>query len=127
MWLRLALHGDVAITPEVQAIRRQHEARHGSTYERSYVRDFIEREAAFASFFSHEGRAHPEQEALLTLARKRLGEHAYWVAAGKVARGQLREAAGLASYSLKRLPWGVAVPPLFWPFRKQKAIMRSRP
>lgn len=125
MWLRLAIHGSVAITPEVQAIRRQHEARHGSTYERSYVRDFIEREAAFTSFFANEGSLQLESDKLLMLSQRRLAEHAYWVAAGKIARARPREGMELISYALKCLSLGNIVSPFFWPFRRQKAITRD--
>ncbi|WP_181337926.1 glycosyltransferase [Hyphomicrobium methylovorum] len=126
MWLRMALHGGVAITTEVQAIRRQHEARHGSAYEQSFLRDFVEREAAFASFFANEGAACPDAQGLLDLVRKRLGEHAYWIAWSKIIRVRPREAMDLISYSLKRRPVGAVIPPVSWPFRKQKAITRSR-
>lgn len=126
MWLRLALHGQVAITPEIQAIRRKHEARHGSAYERSYVRDFVEREAAFESFFAHEGRDYPDAEGLLRLARTRLGEHAYWVGAAKLARARGREGAELLGYSLGRRPIGAVLPPFAWPFRSQQAPARAR-
>ncbi len=125
MWLRFALHGAMAITPEVQAVRRIHPARHGAHYETSYVRDFVEREAAFASFFTHEGQASPEADALLSRVRTRLGEHAYWVAASKLARARFAEGSELLAYSLSRRPIGAIVPPLAWPFRSQQAPARA--
>lgn len=126
LWLRMALHGRVAITPDVQAIRRQHEARHGAAFESSFVRDFTEREAAFESFFANEGKGFPEMQTLLALARKRLGEHAYWVALSELAHARLGKAREIAAYSFKCRAMGVLLPPVVWPFRKQKAITRNR-
>jgi glycosyltransferase involved in cell wall biosynthesis len=112
MWLRLACVGDVARTGAVQGIRRLHDLQMGHHYQVAMVRDFIERERAFQSFFTNEGQALPGGERLQSMARRALAAHAYWSAASHLLRGYYRDAARLLSFSLARRPSIVVIPPV---------------
>jgi hypothetical protein len=112
MWLRLACVGDVARTGTVQAIRRLHDLQMGHHYQVVMVRDFIERERAFQSFFANEGQALLDGERLQSVARRALAAHAYWSAASHLFRGYYRDAARLLYFSLARRPSNLVIPPV---------------
>jgi glycosyltransferase involved in cell wall biosynthesis len=125
MWLRLAAAGKVAEIPSVQAIRRFHTGRGSTHYESVPVRDFIEREAAFESFFAHEGSSLPRAAELLALARKGLGEHAYWSAISHLLRGHGRAGVALMRLSHHWRPRAALVPPLKWLLRMDRPLQRA--
>jgi glycosyltransferase involved in cell wall biosynthesis len=114
MWLRLASAGDVASISTVQGIRRIHGSQMSEGYRSNMVRDFTEREKAFASFFRNEGSAVAGADALFKLARRRLGEHAYWSAVSHLLRGRPRDAAQLIGFCLRRRPSAALIPPVGW-------------
>lgn len=88
MYLRLALIGDVASTNRVQGIRRTHGDQQSSPFLDRPVRDFEEHEAAFASFFAHEGAMLPDARQLETTARLKMGDYAYWYGLWQLIRRQ---------------------------------------
>ncbi len=125
MWLRLAAVGNVAQTDAVQAVRRLHEAQVSVQYQRgNHVRDFAEREAAFESFFAHEGRSVPGAARLLKLARRRLGDHAYWSALSHACRGHVRAGLELLTFSRRRRPLTPLVPPFGWVLGMERPMER---
>lgn len=88
MYLRLAMCGDVARTNKVLGIRRMHHAQASTPYVESPVRDFEEHEAAFASFFAHEGAALDDSDRLLAMSRRKMGDYAYWYAMWQLLHGR---------------------------------------
>ncbi|MGH6762239.1 MAG: glycosyltransferase family 2 protein [Phyllobacterium sp.] len=124
MWLRLATVGSVASIRQVQAIRRYHDQRMSVHYQSVQLRDFIEREAAFESFFAHEGKALTEAAQLRGLARKGLGEHAYWSAVSHFWRGYGGVGRQLLQFSHERRPRAVLLPPIQWLLRMDRPMGR---
>jgi GT2 family glycosyltransferase len=114
MWLRLATVGDVANIRKVQAIRRYHGSRMSVHYQEVQVRDFLEREAAFESFFTNEGKPVAGAAQLLAQARRGLGEHAYWSALSHFCRGHRNTGLQLLRLSHQRRPRACLLPPLRW-------------
>jgi glycosyltransferase involved in cell wall biosynthesis len=125
MWLRLATVGGVASIMRVQAIRRYHEARMSAHYQGVQVRDFVERERAYQSFFANEGQALPGAARLLAEARQGLGQHAWWSAVAHLARGQARVGLELMRLSHQWRPQAALTPPLGWLFRMERPAARA--
>ncbi|OHV81844.1 glycosyltransferase [Ensifer sp. LCM 4579] len=123
MWLRLATLGDVASIKIPQAIRRYHASRMSVDYQQ--LRDFTEREAAFESFFAHEGRAIPDAELLMAKARRGLGEHAYWSAISHFCRGHGRAGAELLRLSHRWRPNAALLPPFQWLLKMDRPLERA--
>jgi glycosyltransferase involved in cell wall biosynthesis len=124
MWLRLASVGCAARIDAVQAIRRIHGHQDSNQFQRdNHVRDFREREAAFESFFAHEGRTIPGVDRLKNQMRRGLGEHAYWSAVSHACRGHLRAGLQLLRFSgeRRRIPF---LPPLGWLMRMERPMGR---
>lgn len=122
MYLRLAMLGDVASTNRVLGVRRIHDAQLSTPFNENPVRDFEEHEAAFASFFSHEGAALPNAEALHAMSRRKMGDYVYWYAQSKRIRG--RAGAGAAQdFAAERRALPAWMPPL--PFLLKKRWLRS--
>ncbi|WP_046866116.1 glycosyltransferase family 2 protein [Microvirga massiliensis] len=125
MWLRLASEGSVAQTASVQALRRVHGSQMSVQFQTAHqVRDFQEREAAFVSFFSREGRSLQGAACLLQDARRGLGEHAYWSAISHVCRGYGRAGLELFEFSRTRRPMGGFLPPIGWLLRMDRPMSR---
>jgi glycosyltransferase involved in cell wall biosynthesis len=124
MWLRLATVGSVASTRSVQAIRRYHESRMSAAYDGVGLRDFTEREAAFESFFRHQGQHLQEATQLLKAARTGLGQHAYWSAVSHLVRGHGPAALRLLGYALRNCPSAALLPPVGWVFRMDRPLAR---
>ncbi|MGK2316623.1 hypothetical protein ACSJLP_03910 [Gordonia rhizosphera NBRC 16068] len=80
LYLRLAMFGSVARTNRVLGVRRVHDAQLSTPFIEHRVLDFTEHERAFESFFDHEGAALPDAPELRELARRRMGDYAYWFA-----------------------------------------------
>ena len=125
MWMRLSTVGCVAGTRTVQAIRRYHEGRGSDFYQSFQVRDFIERERAFASFFAHEGSTMPDATALMAMARRGLGEHAYWSAVAHLARGQFNTGRQLFAMAHERRRLALHTPPVGWLARMDHPFGRA--
>jgi len=124
MWLRLATAGSVASTKAVQGIRRVHALQMSEDYRSSMVRDFVEREAAFKSFFANEGRALPNADALLKQAKRNLGADAYWSAVSHLFRGLRSDGLELFKFSLRRRPSAAIFPPIGWLSRMHRPLGR---
>jgi glycosyltransferase involved in cell wall biosynthesis len=124
MWLRLATLGDAASIRSVQAIRRYHQTRGSVYYQSVQFRDFVEREAAFTSFFVREGRQLADAGKLLEVARRGLGEHAYWSAASHLARGHIRTGVRLLGFSHRRRPNAFLMPAIGWLRRMDRPLGR---
>ncbi len=125
MWLRLASVGDVAHTHAVQAVRRVHPLEHSEHYRSFQVRDFIERERTFESFFENEGRSLPDASQLLECARLGLGEHAYWSALSHLVRRRPAAASELVKFSMARRPGRWLLPPVGWLLRMDRPLGRT--
>jgi glycosyltransferase involved in cell wall biosynthesis len=125
MWLRLATVGGAASIMSVQAMRRYHAARMSVEYQSMQVRDFVEREKAFESFFAHEGSELADAPALLAAARRGLGEHAYWSAVSHLSRGQRRVGIELLRLSHRWRPRAALVPPVRWLLRMEHPVQRA--
>ncbi len=125
MWLRLATTGSVINIRTVQALRRHHPTRMSTHYENVQIRDFVEREAAFASFFAHEGWWLPKSAELLALARRGLGEHAYWSALSHLSRGQGSTGVKLLRFSHRQRPRMALLPPVHWLMRMDQPLQRA--
>lgn len=126
MWLRLALEGKVAFTPAVQAIRRYHPDRMSMLYQRVQVRDFVEREKAFISFFERAVYTLPEADMLKAAVRAGLGAHAYWSAFSHLVRGHYSIAGELLGLSFRWRPSGAILPPVQWLLRMNGPGQRLR-
>lgn len=129
LWMRLASFGGVAVTPAVQAIRRLHPHTHSTAYDKNPVDDFVEREAAFRSFFATEGKDMPDRDALMRQLRHNLAALTYWSGLSHIARGYRREGASLLKFCLQRRPSALLLPPLSHlgqmanPFERAKDIV----
>ena len=118
MYLRLAMLGDVANTNRVSGIRRIHEAQLSNPYHLDPIRDFEEHEAAFGSFFAHEGRVLSNAEVLQSMSRRKMGDYVYWYAMAQRLRGRAGVSAAMDFAAARRaLPaW---LPPLTFLLKKR--------
>jgi glycosyltransferase involved in cell wall biosynthesis len=124
MWLRLATVGKVARTNAVQGIRRMHQARSSVDLDEDPVRDFIERQAVYESFFAHEGAALPNAPRLLRQVKHALAGQAYWSGVSHVLRRKPRIGWQLLKYSWQRSPWVVVVPPIGYFLLMERPVRR---
>jgi glycosyltransferase involved in cell wall biosynthesis len=114
MLLRLAMLGDVAVTSAVQGLRREHGNNRTSHFWAERLPVFVGYEAAFDSFFAHEGASIQSARRLHGLASRRIAEFAYWCAMSRFAHGDLRVAFNLLKFALRRFPSMAAAPPFGW-------------
>jgi len=124
MWLRLAMFGDVAQTNAVQAIRRLHRDQATNFYEDFPVRDIVEREAAFKSFFVHEGVGLTEADDLRQQAVRRLSDQAYWSGLSHVFRAHPSIGWALLKYAISKRPLSVVLPPISHLFMMDRPLTR---
>lgn len=124
MFLRLATVGSAAYTTAVQAIRRLHESQVSSYYTGAPVRELIEREAAFDSFFAHEGSALPDAQSLQQRMRQRLSDRAYWSGLSHIFRRQGRAGWELLKYACARSPRSIVLPPVSHFFMMESPLTR---
>lgn len=124
LWLRLATIGDIASTTTVQAIRRIHKAQATNSFVEFIVPDIVEREAAFSSFFMHEGRYLPAAKHLHRRARQRLADQAYWWGLSRTFHGDLPAGWALLRYAFANSPLSLVLPPLSYIFRKDSRLRR---
>ena len=87
MWMRLAANGTIASTPAVQGVYRMHANNMSTDYYKSIMADYRQRAAAFDSFFSEYELLLPDGQQLRLLAKRRLGEAAFWTAVAQCCRG----------------------------------------
>lgn len=112
MLLRLAAIGNVAVIDAEQGARRMHGANMADIFGQSRAHDLTQREAAFQSFFHHEGARLREARRLEALSERYLAERAYWWAVRAIRHGRWRDAGDLLAFALKRSPSMALVPPL---------------
>ena len=131
MWMRLARLGPAARTEADLAILRFHGSARSAAARRVQSAPYHQPpampwhdEAAFESFFAHEGAALPEATRLHRLARRNLGERAYWAAVAHLCRGQLGPSWDLLKFALSRRPIAAIVPPVHYLFRRHDGIDR---
>lgn len=109
MWMRFALFGGAVETDAWQAISRVHAHNQSATVANTHDWN-VEFEAAFRSFFAHEGADLPDARRLERMALSRLGARAYCSGLAHLARGE-PGAMQLLRYALKaRWPFGILPP-----------------
>jgi glycosyltransferase involved in cell wall biosynthesis len=124
MWLRLATVGNVAYTSAVQAFRRLHASQATRHYTDVPVRDFVERERAYACFFEAEGRTLAHSTRLHRQARSGLVGQAYWSGLSHIFRAQPRTGWALLRYAWQRSPSTVVLPPLGYLLQMDRPLGR---
>jgi glycosyltransferase involved in cell wall biosynthesis len=112
MWLRLATLGDVAETPAVQGIRGVHGDNMSLTAADVLLRDYLQRELAFATFFAGPGSALSGADRLHRVATRRLAEQAFWTGMAQCWRGNRVGARALLRFALRLNPRLAMAPPL---------------
>jgi glycosyltransferase involved in cell wall biosynthesis len=122
MWLRLARLGAAAQTDLVQGIRRVHPASRSSAGIRNVHMWNLHYEAAFESFFAHEGALLPDPKSLQRTARRALSERAYWGSGATLLRGDLGLALQLLRFALTRWPASAVIPPVGYLFRRKDTL-----
>jgi glycosyltransferase involved in cell wall biosynthesis len=118
MYLRLAMVGDVASTNRVLGIRRIHKAAMSTPFNERRVLDFEDHEAAFTSFFTHEGSSLPDAKELKATSRRKMGDYSYWYGVTQLLRRRpdAREAFDFAAERRRGPRW---IPPLAFLFKKR--------
>lgn len=87
MWMRFAAHGSVAVTPAVQAFYRLHGNNMSTGVYKKVLEDYLQRQAAFDTFFDRDSARVPGAGGLRRLASRRLGDAAYWTGVAQLSRG----------------------------------------
>lgn len=126
LWLRLATLGKVACSGQRQAGQRYHADRASNYYTDRIERDFLEREAAFKSFFLHEGRVLGNRASLRAHAKRSLAAHAYWSSVSQLLRGNVRSSLRLLQFAFARRPSLLLAPPIVWLFRRHQLFAHIR-
>jgi glycosyltransferase involved in cell wall biosynthesis len=118
MYLRLATVGAVASTNRVLGVRRVHAAQLSTPYTEQPLRDFIEHELAFTSFFAHEGAELPTAGTLEAMSRRKMGDYVYWWALWRFICGKpdAREGFEFAAARRRVANWW---PPVMFLFKKR--------
>jgi glycosyltransferase involved in cell wall biosynthesis len=129
MWMRLARLGPAARTDACQAILRMHRSSRKTLAGQAYSCERPpalpwEDEAAFDSFFAHEGGSLPDAARLYRLAKRGLAERAYWAAAAHLCRGQIGASRALLKFALGRRPSCALLPPVGYLLRRDDAANR---
>jgi hypothetical protein len=129
MWMRLARLGPAARTEaQLTVLRLHHLARKSLacrdyTCERPPAQPWLD-EAAFESFFAHEGASLPEATRLHRLAKRGLAERAYWAALAHLCRGRPSVSRDLFKFAFEHRPTTAILPPLSYLFQRDNAIDR---
>jgi len=126
LWLRLATQGDVAQTDAIQAVRRIHASQATTSFRDEPVNDLKAHEAAFESFFAHEGQMLPNRDKLLELALRNMADHAYWSGLSHIIRGYRKEGMTLIRYASRNSKFGLRHPPLRYLTLHRSLMYRSR-
>ena len=137
MCMRLACLGPVAQTEAPLAIVRIHESSRsrlgrnvypsnalGSERQRSSFLWHEADEAAYDSFFAHEGRGLPDAARLHRLARRSIGERAYWSALAHLCLGKVGYSLDLLKFALRRCPTAAVLPPVGSLFRRPDTLRK---
>jgi len=126
LWMRMAAFGDVACTDAVQAIRRLHGSAQSTVYDNNPCRDFLEREATFACYFSHEGKSLQGSDRLFGRARRNLAAQAYWSGISHLLRGYGPQGWELLKFAFSRRPSAYVLPPVGQLLRMHNPLERLR-
>lgn len=135
MCLRLARLGPVAETNAPLAVVRTHgssRSRLGrKVYPAKVLRSERDRfvwheadEAAYDSFFTHEGGSLPQAARLHRLARRNIGERAYWSALAHLCFGDVGYGLALLKFALRRCPTAAILPPMGSLFRRPDTVRK---
>jgi glycosyltransferase involved in cell wall biosynthesis len=135
MWMRLACLGAVAETKACQAIQRVHGSNRSTfsgqlrtvdlpQHERERMLYNWHDEAAFESFFAHEGKSLPDAARLHRLVRRSLVQRAYWAAVSRLCRGQTGAGMDLLAFALHRRPMTALFPPVGYLFGRDDGLRR---
>jgi glycosyltransferase involved in cell wall biosynthesis len=124
MWLRLAVHGDVAEVEAVQAFTRihAHNMRHGYSTERM-LGDYRQRIEAFRLFFERGADGLADVAALEALARRGLSSELLWAAIRTFEEGAPREAEAMRNLAVAAFP-PVTSSSLWWRLRVRELLGR---
>lgn len=123
VWLRFACLGAIAETDAVQGMARGHPGNRSSSV--SNIRDWdLHFEAAFDSFFAHEGGSLPEANRLRRAVRRALSERAYWGSVTHFLRGNAQLGFCLLKFAFTRWPTSILIPPFGYLFRREDAFRR---
>jgi glycosyltransferase involved in cell wall biosynthesis len=120
MWMRFAITGAVAEIQAVQGFRRVHPLNRCAAVENVHSWD-LHYEAALEGFFAREGALFPGSNRLRRIARRTLGERAYWGSMASLLRGDVRLGLSLLKFALTRSPMTLLVPPVGYLFRQEDA------
>ena len=125
MWLRLAMIGRVGTTAAAQGIRRTHESNMSASQRSGKMRDrqdFLQREAAFRSFFSGAGSALPDASQLGRRALRNLADQAFWSGIAQICLGYARLGFTLLKFSFKLAPINAYLPPVSYLLRTDRVL-----
>ena len=120
LWMRFACLGKVAEIDALQAIGRVHSS--SLSAELNPLEWEFHREAAFDSFFTHEGALIPDAKRLRRLARRALSERTYWGAVASLFRGDPQQSLAFMKFALTRYPASAVVPPFGYLRRRDRAF-----
>lgn len=123
VWLRFACIGDAAETDAIQGIRRVHPSNRSATVYDCHQWD-LHWEAAFESFFQHEGARLQNARRLHRMARRALAERAYWGSLSNLLRGDLVLSWHLLQYAIARCPDTLILPPIGYLLRHRDSMAR---
>ncbi len=110
--LRLAMRGAVVEFDAALGRRREHDAQMSNDRFPREVDRLREREAAFNSFFEHEGARLAHACTLQRLSRRRLARVAYSSAISHLSRGKGAEGLALVNYAARLDPATLLAPPI---------------
>ncbi len=126
--LRLALLGDVVVTPAIQSIQRLHGMNVSRASWEDPVLALTNNLAIFDSFFLNEGKDVPDAARLCERARRNVGGEAYWKAVSRILRGDARRGLDLLKFSMQLAPRNAIIPPLGQLVRANRPVRRiTRP
>lgn len=129
MWMRLARFGGSASTEAQMVLLRLHRLARKAlacpdyTCDRPPAQPWLD-EAAFDSFFAHEGASLPGAARLHRLAKRGIAERAYWAAVAHLCRGNTGAGKDLFKFALRRRPSTAILPPVRYLFRREYALER---
>jgi glycosyltransferase involved in cell wall biosynthesis len=132
MWMRLARLAPVVEMDACMSILRIHASSRSAFAHRAQTSAVLEHdrfytwhdEAAFESFFAHEGALLPEAARLHQLARRSLVERAYWQALGQLCRGEPASSRELMRFAIARRPRTAILPPFGYLLRRPDVVDR---
>jgi glycosyltransferase involved in cell wall biosynthesis len=123
VWLRFACLGAIAETDAIQGVIRGHPGNRCSSV--SDIHDWdLHFEAAFDSFFAHEGGSLPDANRLRRAVRRALSERAYWGSVTHLLRGNAQLSSRLLRFAFSRWPTSMLIPPFGYLFRREDAFGR---